>query len=124
MFVRALADEREDAAEWLRRAERREVLVTMPRLVFFEIANAFAGYVRRGGLELDGAVRRLDFAQQVPARVSDDASLAPAALGLAVRRGLSAYDATYAVLAEAERALLVTADADLAAAAERAELLP
>jgi len=124
VFVRALADEQEDAADWIRRAERGRVVVSVPVITDFEIANALAGYVRGGGLTLAGAVLRLEFAQGVPRRVRTDAEIAAAALGVALERGLSVYDATYAVLAEAERALLVTADAALAAATERAELLP
>jgi predicted nucleic acid-binding protein len=124
VFVRALADERGDAVEWIRRAERRDVVVSVPALVDVEIANALAGYVRAGALTLGGAIVRLEFAQGVPRSVRAEAQISSAALGLAVERGLSVYDATYVVLAEAERALLVTADAALAAATDRAELLP
>lgn len=124
VFVRALAVEQRDAVEWIERAERGEVLVSVPALVDFEVANALAGYVRAGGLSLRGAVLRLEFACGVPRAIRDDRSLAVAALGAAVERGLSVYDATYAVLAEAERAVLVTADRDLAAATERSALLP
>ena len=122
--MRALAVEQGDAVEWIRRAERGEVSVSVPALVDFEVANALAGYVRAGGLSLRGAVLRLEFACRVPRQVADNAALVVAALGAAVERRLSVYDATYAVLAEAEGSLLVTADRDLAAATERSELLP
>ena len=49
--------------------------------------------------------------------------LAEPAVGFAISQGLSVYDACYAVLAEAEDAVLVTADRRLAAAATRAELV-
>ena len=49
--------------------------------------------------------------------------LAPAALGAAIDLGLSAYDGTYAALAESLDAPLVTADRRLAAAVPSAELL-
>lgn len=123
VFVRALVDESPDAVEWVRRAVRGEVSVSVPSLVYFEVANALVLYVRGGGLSVAGAVRRIELARNVPRYVRDDAELAAAALGAAVERGLSAYDAAYAVLAEAENVPLVTADRDLARLTKRAEVL-
>ena len=51
------------------------------------------------------------------------APLVGPALVLAVDRGLSLYDGCYLALAEAEQAVLVTADRRLAAAATNAELV-
>jgi predicted nucleic acid-binding protein len=45
------------------------------------------------------------------------------AVGVAVSRGLTVYDASYALPAEAEDAVLFTADRRLAAAVPRAELV-
>ena len=82
-----------------------------------------AGYVRVERLTPKAALHGLDVVLQLPSRVSTSAELAPAALRLAVSRGLTVYDACYAVLAEAEGAVLVTADRRLAAAVTRAELV-
>jgi predicted nucleic acid-binding protein len=49
--------------------------------------------------------------------------LAPAALALALARGLSVYDAASVALAEASDAILVTADRVLAAATPGAVLI-
>jgi len=56
-------------------------------------------------------------------RTIPSAELAPASFAVALERGLSVYDACYAVAAEVERALLVTADRQLAEAATSSELL-
>jgi predicted nucleic acid-binding protein len=69
---------------------------------------------------MGGAQAPLRKSPLCPRSVRTDSELAAAALGTAIERGLSVYDAAYAVLAEAEGALLVTADAGLAASTERA----
>jgi predicted nucleic acid-binding protein len=122
VFVRALADREPAAADWLGRA-LDDVEVSVPSLVFAEVGNALTGYVRRARLPAKGALDRLEFTLRVPRRVIEVGELAPAAFGLAISRGLSVYDACYAVLAEAEDAVLVTADRHLAAAVTRAELV-
>lgn len=110
------------AARWLHRAID-EVVVTVPSLLFAEVANALAVYVRAARLSEKGALERLEFTLRLPQNAIEVGTLAPAALGVAVDRGLSVYDACYAVLAEAEDAVLVTADRRLAAAVPRAELI-
>lgn len=122
VFVRALADGERSAANWLDRTFD-DVEVSVPSLVFAEVGNALAGYVRSERLSRREAQDRLELVLGLPHRVSDVAELVPAALGVAVARGLSVYDACYAVLAEAEDAVLVTADRGLAAAVTRAELI-
>ena len=122
VFVRALADGDPIAAHWVDRAID-EVVVTVPSLLFAEAANGFAVYVRAARLSEEGALARLEFTLRVPHHVVEIEALAPAALGVAVERELSVYDACYVVLAEAEGALLVTADRRLAGAVTQAELL-
>ena len=122
VFVRALADGEPAAAQWVARA-LDDVEVSVPSLVFAEVGNALAGYVRAAKLPASGALRRLDFTVRLPHHVTEIGELAPAALGVAISRGLSVYDACYAVLAEAEDAVLVTADRRLAAAVTRAEIV-
>jgi predicted nucleic acid-binding protein len=51
------------------------------------------------------------------------AELAAGSLAVALERGLSVYDACYAVVAEVEKAVLVTADRRLAEGARSPELL-
>jgi predicted nucleic acid-binding protein len=56
-----------------------------------------------------------------PLDVRSTRTVVGAAFVIAAERNLSAHDACYAALAEAERIELVTADRRLAAACERAE---
>jgi predicted nucleic acid-binding protein len=123
VFVRTLAERDAAAVEWVRRAMRREVTVAVPDLVFAEIGNALGVYVRDSTLTLDGAVRRVALVRRIPLEVRTLEVIVEAALGVAISRGLSIYDACYAVLAEAEDALLVTADRRLADSVTRAELI-
>ncbi len=58
-----------------------------------------------------------------PLRTRPVADLALPAFVVAVERGLTVYDASYVVLAEAHEAPLVTADRRLADAYDRIELL-
>jgi predicted nucleic acid-binding protein len=122
VFVRALADVEPASARWVEKA-LDEIEVSVPSLVFAEVGNALAGYVRAARLPAKGAFERLEFTLRVPQRVVEFSQLAPAAFGFSLERGLSVYDACYAVLAEAEGAVLVTADRRLAAAVTRAELV-
>jgi predicted nucleic acid-binding protein len=122
VFVRALADGEPAAARWLDRA-LDEIEVAVPSLVFAEVGNALARYVHAASLTANAALERLDFVVRMPLDVRETRQLASAALTLAVSRRLSVYDACYAVLAEAEDAVLVTADRRLAAAVTRAELV-
>lgn len=122
VFVRALADAEPASARWVERA-LGEITVSVPSLVFAEVGNALAGYVRAARLPAKGALERLEFTLRVPRRVVEVSQLAPSAFRLSLERGLSVYDACYAVLAEAEGAVLVTADRRLAAAVTRAELV-
>jgi predicted nucleic acid-binding protein len=122
VFVRALADSEPAAAHWVGRA-LDDIEVSVPSLVFAEVGNALAGYVRAARLPARGALKRLEFTVSVPRRVIGLGDLAPSALVVSLERGLSVYDACYAALAEAESAVLVTADRGLAAAVTRAELV-
>jgi predicted nucleic acid-binding protein len=98
--------------------------VTAPDLVYGEVANALLRYVRTGGLTAADADEAMRLMLEVPVRVVSLRSLAPDALMLAREIGLSAYDATYALLAEAIGATLLTGDRRLAAAVVRAALIP
>lgn len=97
--------------------------VVVPSLVFAEVSNALAGYIRSGRLAQGAADARLQFVLRLPNTVVDVAELSSAGLAVAVARGLSVYDACYVVLAEGQDGVLVTADRRLAAAVSRSELL-
>ena len=96
----------------------------MPDLAYAEAANALALYVRADRLSADQAARALTHVLAVPAVVHGCARLAPAALALAIKAGVSAYDGFYLALARATASRLVTADRLLAERADDAALLP
>lgn len=123
VFVRAVVLREASALEWVRRAMGKELSVAVPDLVFAEIGNALGVYVRDSTLTLDGALRRIALIRRIPLEERDLRILVEPAVGFAISRGLSVYDACYAVLAEAEDAVLVTADRRLAAVVNRAELV-
>ena len=102
---------------------RREVVVSVPDLVFPEVGNSLCLYVRDATLTVDGALRRVAFVHRLPLEIRGHDALIQPAVGVAISRGLSVYDACYAVLAEAEDAVLVTADRGLATAVARSELV-
>jgi predicted nucleic acid-binding protein len=123
VFVRAIVPLEASALGWVRRAIGREVSTSVPDLVFAEVGNALWAHARDATITLDGAFQRLAFVLRIPLEVRAIESLVEPAVGVASMRGLSVYDACYAVLAEAEDAVLVTADRALAAAVSRAELI-
>jgi predicted nucleic acid-binding protein len=85
--------------------------------------NALVQYVRAGRLTITQARAHLEYATDLPIEITPCDELADEALGLAVTRGITGYDAMYLALAEATDTVLVTADRQLAAVATRAELL-
>jgi predicted nucleic acid-binding protein len=123
VFVRATVRLEKPALEWIRGAMQGDVFVSVPDLVFAEVGNALSLYARTATLTLSGAVRRVRFVHRLPLEVRGIETLVEPAVGLAISRGLTVYDACYALLAEAEDAVLVTADARLAAAVPRAVLI-
>lgn len=123
VFVRAVVPLEAGALEWVRRSIGQEVSVSVPALVFAEVGNALCTYAKDGTITLDGALKRLAFVLRMPLDVREVENVAEMAVGAAISSGLTVYDACYAVLAEAEDAVLVTADRRLAAAVSRAELV-
>jgi predicted nucleic acid-binding protein len=123
VFVRAIVPLEASALGWIRRAIGREVSTSVPDLVFAEVGNALWSHARDATITLDGALQRLAFVLRMPLEVRAIQSLAEPAVAVASSRGLTVYDACYAVLAEAEDAVLVTADQRLAAAVPRAQLI-
>jgi predicted nucleic acid-binding protein len=122
-LVRAGVHEAEDALGWVSRAESGEITAHAPDLVFPELASSLLGYVRAGEFPAVVAQERIELVRDLPLVIRPTAELVGAAVTLALERGLSAYDACYAALAEAASATLVTADVRLAAAYSRSVLL-
>lgn len=94
-----------------------------PDLIGIEITNALLGYVRSGSLSRDEVGEALRRFIMMPVEYFPSSGLAEPSLDAALATGLSAYDASYLVVARANDALLVTADGRLAEAHERSELV-
>ena len=121
--MRALVDGNESALDWLGRIRADELAGAWPELAVVEVANGLTTLVRAGRLSDVLARRTLVSALDLPIRAESLAVLVSAALGVALLRGLSAYDACYVVLAETLGGPLVTADRRLAAATKNAVLI-
>ena len=122
VFVRAVIEPRGEGTAWVAAVDQGTVQGHTATLAFTEVANALVSYVRADALTLPDAMAALDALAGLPLNLHG-AELARPALGVAVDLGLSAYDGTYAALAESLDVVLVTADRRLAAAVGRAELL-
>ncbi len=82
----------------------------VPDLFFIECTNILWKYVRRFGHSPESATQDIVALTQLPLQVASTASLAVAALALAVSHGITAYDAAYVALAQRLALPLVTAD--------------
>jgi predicted nucleic acid-binding protein len=122
-IVRAAFGESERALARVASVERGDSEGVAPDLLWLELANAFAGYVRHGRLSLEQGRRAMSDVLRLPLRTTPSRDLAAASLAVALQRGLSVYDACYAVVAEVEQAVLVTADRQLADAVPSSELV-
>ena len=100
--------------DWLALVESGDAQGYAPDLLFFEVTNALAGYVRVGALSARRAARALQRLMALPIELVPSRQLALRALSVALRHGLSAYDAAYITVAEETGATLVTADRRLA----------
>ena len=118
-----MVEPRGAGAAWVAAVDQGTVQGHTATLAFTEVANALLGYVRAGALTLKDATAALDALTGVPLLVHGT-ELARAGLAAAVDLGLSAYDGTYAALAESLDVPLVTADRRLAAVVTNSELLP
>jgi len=96
---------------------------SVPDFFYAEVVSALLKYVRAGQRTPDQARALLRFVTDLPLESTSCADLAEDALGIAVERRVSGYDAMYLALAEATDSVLVTADRRLAAASANAELL-
>ena len=112
----------EQAAAWIREALTADTILFAPELILAEVANALLGYRRRALLTDDDLLESLDDLNSTVELVALR-DLFPQAAEVAAARGLTAYDACYAVLAEELGVPLVTADRKLAAATPNAVLI-
>ncbi|MBV8065154.1 MAG: type II toxin-antitoxin system VapC family toxin [Actinobacteria bacterium] len=123
VVLRALAQSDEAALEWTQRVATGEVHAAWPDLAFMEVANVLQLEVRRSCQTVESAQRILGTTLRLPITPMPILLLAPRALNVAIERSLTAYDASYVVLAEQLGAALVTADRTMAAATPSAVLL-
>ncbi len=85
----------------------------VPDLFYVECTNILWKYVRHFGYSPEAAQQDVADLVRLPLQVASTASLAEAALALALEHGLTAYDAAYAALAHKLSLPLVTADGAL-----------
>jgi predicted nucleic acid-binding protein len=122
VLVRATIHPEGEAARWLADVDRLAIEGHTVSLAFTEAANAFLGYIRAGAMTIADATASLQALRRVPFRVHGE-DLLEAALQKAVELRLSAYDGSYAALAESVDAVLLTADRRLADAVPGATLI-
>ena len=119
------ADERTPATESLldRVAEER---VVAPALWISETTNALLSAIRRGRVTPDHASQLQSLLTDLPIEIDTAPSDRRALLEMARRHALSAYDATYLLLAQRTALPLATLDSRLreAATAEDVPVLP
>jgi len=123
VVLRAVTAESSAALSWVRRAESGEVHAIVPELLFAECAHALLRYVRACVVDRRLATEQLRLVTSLRLDVRAHSLLVGVALLLALERDLSAYDACYVAIAEAEQAILVTADRRLAERSAIAELV-
>lgn len=123
VVLRALVARSPAAIDWVRRAEAGEINAVVPDLVFAECAHALLRYVRGRAFEPRIALEKIELVTALRLEVRPLQPLIGAAFAVAADHGLSVYDGCYLALADAERAVLVTADRRLAGAATTAELV-
>jgi predicted nucleic acid-binding protein len=123
VVVGALVYETPAAVGWIERIARDEVQAVCPSLLYAEVGNAVLMLHRAGELTARAAQLVLDTALAAPFEAQPIELLALPAWTVAAERGLSIYDAFYAVLAETRDAVLVTADRRLAEATPNAVLI-
>ena len=89
-----------------------------PELFILETANAVWKSVRRQGRNVEEGVAMFENLRHLPVRLHRHRDIALEAFDVALRRGISVYDASYVAVAVREALPLFTADKRLAAAVE------
>jgi predicted nucleic acid-binding protein len=122
-LMRGLLRETEEAIEIVERIAAGSMRAHAPDLIGPETAHALVRLVRAGRSTPEAASTMLDAAVSSALVRYQSADLTRPAFRLAVEKGLSAYDAFYAVLSELLELPLVTADRKLAAAVDGSVLV-
>lgn len=117
-------DQSVEARRFFSRLETEpDIVFYVPELFYTEVANVLWKYVRRDNLSAADAQDSLKRLRRLAVqRVGADAILDDA-LQLAIKLGITVYDASYLAVARVANAQIVTADAPLVQAA-RAEGIP
>ena len=123
VVVRAVTSASSGSRRWLDEARDGEWSLRAPDLLWAETANALLRYADAGVMGAAEAASALEVARNLPIADRPVRVLAHAALRIGLKRKLTAYDAAYVALAEAEDVPLATADARVAAATPRSLLL-
>ncbi|MCA1827974.1 MAG: type II toxin-antitoxin system VapC family toxin [Myxococcales bacterium] len=95
-----------------------QVELHAPELFMVEAASAIWKHVRRGLRTVEETVVMFENLRDVPIRLHRHRDLVVHAFDLALRRGISPYDASYVALAVREVLPLFTADRRLASAVD------
>ena len=122
-----------DASAYLRSTQRNvaaieimreyiygRVLFHAPPHFFVEVANVLRKSIIAGRESTEDALLTLNAAVRLKIEIDHDLQVTTEAFDFAMERGISAYDASYAIVALRREATLVTADAGLAQAAQGA----
>ncbi len=115
-----LSRERDEkaVAEFDARYHAGQVEMHAPELFVVETANVLTKHVRRRTRTLEETVTIFENLRELPIQFHRHSDLAVHAFDLSLRRGISAYDASYVALAVREVLPLFTADKRLATAVE------
>lgn len=97
-------------------AEDPHTEIHVPDLFYIECANILLKYTRRYKRPLEDSLADIKDLNKLTLKSTSTAELIEEALVLASEKNLTAYDASYAVLARRLRLPLITADAPLAKA--------
>ena len=107
-----LPEEHSQRAKWVLGIDRPDPLPGLhaPDLIFVECASVLWKYIRRDELTLLDAAGHICDLSAIVISIHATRALASGALALAVKHGISAYDACYVSLAQALGCDLVTAN--------------
>lgn len=115
-------EDAEVAGSLLDRAERGELELIAPEFLILELLNIIWKQLRRKAITVEQSERALAALPALEIRWEWDMPHLGAAYGLATQCGNTVYDALYLALAEAEDAVLLTADGGLCAQAREGGL--
>ncbi len=106
----------ENAQALLELASRGRLALHTPELAFAEASNVLWKYVRLRGYPAAAAEKAVAALARLPLHAAGHGPLLPEAFALALRYGITVYDALYVALAARDGLPLVTTDARLAQA--------